>query len=377
MKPQDILKVLDLAHEARKAGRVFNPMFAGDAGLGKSQICQEWVALKQKDNPKFGFIDLRLAYLEAPDLIGLVQITGDKDTANSLRTSHILPEMWPQEGTEGLLLIEEPNRANTSVLNAMMQLLTDRKVHNYKLPEGWVIAACINPDNSNYEVNSMDTALRDRFEIYDIKYDNKTFIEFVKDKNWHQNVQNFLSAGTWVFKSPDELGTEGKYISPRTWSKLNAAELSGLQKDQDLHYETVTSILGQHVGKEYFKFTFDNRPVTADDLLNKATYKEAIKRLKQYSDPDNYKGDLVAVTVKSVLDAYPDKVQDEKLAVEVATIIPADQAVDLLRNFVTKSEGKFSLMDHMVKNNPDLAKALKAGLRGDKTEMEAKAKKGK
>ena len=38
MKPSNIFAVLDLAYEARKQGRTLNPIFTGEAGLGKSEI---------------------------------------------------------------------------------------------------------------------------------------------------------------------------------------------------------------------------------------------------------------------------------------------------------------------------------------------------
>ena len=64
MKPNRITAMLDLAMAARKQGSIFNPCFEGEAGLGKSEIAQAWVAKQRLRNPEFGFIDLRIAYLE-------------------------------------------------------------------------------------------------------------------------------------------------------------------------------------------------------------------------------------------------------------------------------------------------------------------------
>lgn len=70
MRASDIPNILNLALRARENGLVFNPMFRGEAGLGKSQVVQQWVEEQQKKDPTFGFVDLRIAYMEAPDLIG-------------------------------------------------------------------------------------------------------------------------------------------------------------------------------------------------------------------------------------------------------------------------------------------------------------------
>jgi len=62
MKPSRIDEIMDLAYEARKIGQIWNPIFIGEAGLGKSQIVQQWVDKKKKVNPSFGFLDQRIAY---------------------------------------------------------------------------------------------------------------------------------------------------------------------------------------------------------------------------------------------------------------------------------------------------------------------------
>lgn len=353
VKPTNIFEILDLAKVARMQGRKFTPLFSGDAGLGKSEICQQWVAQRREENPNFGFIDLRLAYMEAPDFIGLPKIVGEN------RTSHILPEFWPTEG-EGLLLLEEPNRANSSVMNCMMQLLTDRKVHNYQLPEGWVIAACINPEDSKYDVNSMDIALKDRFEIYPVGYDFKTFLGYVKGNDWHQDLVSFLQAGVWVHKSPDELGDDGHYISPRTFSKLNTALKAGVENMPSIYYNTILGLLGKNVGREYYKFVSENRPVLAQDFVDND--KDAFKRLEKICEKEGYRGDLIEIVISSLADAYETSIDDE-IILKVVKVIPKDQAVNLLRSCVLKSKQKKDL-GHFIKLDPTLKTTLKEALRG-------------
>lgn len=371
MKPTDITKVLDLALLAREQKRTFNPLFAGDAGIGKSEICQAWVKKQQEKDPSFGFLDLRLAYLEGPDFIGLPEKVVEAD--GKRRTTTILPDFWPREGTRGLMLIEEPNRANSSVMNCLMQVLTDRKVHNYKVPDGWVIAGAINPDNANYDVNSMDIALRNRFVIYNVEYDQKTFLGFMKSNNWHPSLVSFVESGIFQYKRPDEISENGMYISPRTFSQLNTAEQSGLAEDSDLHYQTSMAILGNAVGREYYKFRFENTPVLAQDLIKNK--KAALKKLKGYSG-DNYNGDLIAATINSLVEAYPEKI-DDAILIEVAKIIPKDQSVALLKTCVTKTgnlygDGKFKKLSDFIAVDPELKEALTGTLRKGKTE---KAKK--
>lgn len=367
MKPSNIFAVLDLAREARSQGRTINPIFTGEAGLGKSEITQAWVKKQRETNKNFGFLDLRIAYMEAPDLIGFP--SEGKDGTGRARTMHLLPEFWPTEG-EGLILLEEPNRGTTGVMNCLMQLLTDFKVHNYELPKGWMIAACINPDSSEYDVNTMDAALKDRFVEFEVEYDPMTFIDFMAEKDWHESIQLFVGAGLWTYKDTKQIGKDGKYISPRTWSKVNAAEKAGVNKSRALHRLTVCSILGKDIGNEYHKYCYDSAPVTASDLLKDKG--AAMKRLKAQSDPSTYQGDMIAATVESIeknygglkKDCKADQI-DEDLMAEVAKTIPSDHAVNLIKACGYKqSKGQITnFFKDFTRRHPELVQVLKDNIK--------------
>jgi len=351
MRPDRIPEVLNLAWEARQMNLTMTPNFVGEAGLGKSQIVQQWVETmneKYKDEGGFGFIDLRLAYYEGPDFVGYPYEYDDENKVK--RMGHALPHFWPTSG-RGLIFLEEPNRGNTMVMNCLMQLLTDRKVGpEYKVPDGWMIAGAMNPEGAKYDTNTMDAALADRFEFMNIDYEFNSFIHHVESTDWHDKLQIYLKSGAWVYKTPDAIGKDGKYISPRTWSKVNAAELAGASdgpRKQQLHRILCQAILGKHVGNEYWKSCWDDAPVIAKDLID-SPKKSLAKLKKQSNSGDSYAGDKVAVTVDSIVENYggyydgrkkPDgsdfpavdgKV-DEETMVAVAKIIPSDQAVNLIK----------------------------------------------
>jgi hypothetical protein len=377
MKPSRIIDTLVLAYKAGQQGNQFNPLYSGDAGLGKSDLAKEFVKIMRtkgfpdhniKANPNYGFLDLRCAYLEAPDFLGFPE--SEKDAQGLRRTVHNLPEFWPTDmESEGLILFEEPNRGTTGVMNCLMQILTDNKVHKYTLPKGWIKAACINPDTAEYDVNAMDAALKNRFEEYEIEYDPISFMEYIEAKNWNASIQMFISSGTWIYRSTDQIGSEGKYISPRTWSKVNAAEMAGVRDDRRLHSETMRSILGKDIGNEYHKFCYDEAPVTHKDLLEDK--KKAFKRLEGQSSVDNYKGDMIAVTVESIILNYSCTIKDtdgkvgEDTMAEVAKIIPSDQAINLIKGCGFKqSKGAITtFFRDFVKRHPELKEVLKQNIK--------------
>ena len=384
MKPSKIPEILDLAFEARNLGLIWNPMFVGEAGLGKSEIIRQWVKKKRETIPDFGFVDFRLAYYEGPDFIGYpTEVTIE----NVLRMVHALPEMWPTKG-QGLILFEEPNRGNTMVMNCLMQILTDREVGTkYKLPPGWMLAGAMNPEGSKYDVNSIDTALADRFEFFDIDYDANSFLTHVEEDNWHPKVQTFLKSGIWQYKPSDAVAKDGKYISPRTWSKLNAAECAGGSDSphkQAMHMTICQSILGKHVGNEYWKTCWDDAPVLAADILRDKD--KAINKIKNDSKKGNtYAGDKINMTIESIITSYggwfdgrkkPDGSDfpheegtiDELTMVAIAEVIPADQAVNLIKGCGAKAyKGQIStFLRDFQKRHPSCMTILKDGIKLDR-----------
>lgn len=356
IKPSQITEVLDLAKKIVDKGGKFNPCFSGDAGLGKSEICQQWAKSQGKD---FGLIDLRLAYMERPDVLGMPSMV----TLNGVEmTIHALPEFLPREG-QGLLLLEEPNRADESVTNGLMQLLTDRKIHKYSLPQGWLIAACIN-EGVNYSVNTMDFALRNRFEMFEVKYNQKDFVSYMREVGYDSKIVAFVESGIWVYKAVDEIGDDGHYISPRSFYKLNKAEIEGEVSQTSIYHEAICAVLGQAVGNDYYKFINEVKPVLFKDIVKDK--KGALKKLKEYADSKDYKADLVSVTVDSVLGAFKKKECSPDLLSDIVSIIDPDQAVNLIMNAFDEEEDPENLEKFMKKNESlraSLKKRISKGLK--------------
>lgn len=354
MKPSEIFSILDLARQARKNGHNFNPLFVGPPGIGKSEIVQQWC---NKNN--LPFIDLRAAYLEAPDLIGFPTL---EKVNGKTRTVHGTPEFWPDSGA-GVILLEEPNRGTNAVMNTFMQLLTDRKVHMYALPEDWIIVGCINPESEEFDVNTMDPALKNRFEEFRVEYDANTFIKFMKSSDWDERIINFVRSGFWNFVTPEQVAANpgAKYISPRSFSKLNAAMKANLMDHDELIQMTVLeSILGKNYGMQFFNFVCKEAPVFVKDLLE--DHKAAIGRLHRFAQPNDYKSGHISMFVEDVKRNHT-LINDDLLA-EVLLILPSDQSVFLLRELShIRNLKPNALLDKMCNEYKAVKKYLQSNLK--------------
>ncbi len=338
IKPSQIFTVLTAAKKIKEAGGKYVPCFSGDSGIGKSEIHQAWA---RQQGPDFGFIDIRLAYMEGPDMVGMpsaveVVVNGKK----TLTTMHALPDFLPKDGS-GLLMFEEPNRAHESVMQTMMQILTDYRIHNWILPQGWIISMAINPEGQ-YNVNTLDPAMKNRLSIFDVKFNQNEFVEFTKEAGFNKQLIAFLESGLWQYKTVQEVG-EGIYIASRSWSKVNDL-MNIVTPEGPLFFEMVTSVLGPAVAADYHKFLNEIRPILLEDFLRDE--KDAFARLTKVVSSPNYTGDLTSSTVNSLIDAYKEKKCENSLILKVAAIIEQDQALNLVQSTladVTPEELKESM----------------------------------
>jgi hypothetical protein len=185
--------VLELAYRARRA-----VLLEGPTGIGKSEIVRAVAA-------RLGIatIVLDLSLLEPPDLVGMPVISEG-------RTRYALPQALPTEGA-GILMLEELNRAERYIQQPALQLLTARTLHEYALPAGWVCFAAINPETADYQVTSLDKALRARFLELSVCASRASWLAWAQLHGVHPGVVALAQAHERIFEE----------IPPRTWTYVS------------------------------------------------------------------------------------------------------------------------------------------------------------
>ena len=103
-------------------------MIWGPPGIGKSSIVSE-----SCESNKLSFIDLRLSQLAPTDLRGL-------PVPRENNCAWLSPEFLPTEG-KGVLFLDEINLAPPAMQGVAQQLILDRRVGSYELPDGWFVWA--------------------------------------------------------------------------------------------------------------------------------------------------------------------------------------------------------------------------------------------
>lgn len=191
---------------------------------------------------------------------------------------------------EGILFLDEWNRAEKSTIKAFFTLLEDRKVHGVQLvPDGVQIVAAMNPSNAAYSVNEAekDHAFRRRLVFVALTVNPGAWLNYA-DGRFHNLVVDFVKA------MPDalydtRLRDAGKaFPCPATWEKVSLL----LQRNEELNldlnsegvYLSVCGIIGESAGSEFAEYVKNNDVVIAPmDLLKnyneKSKLRTKVKRL--------------------------------------------------------------------------------------------------
>ncbi|MBD1864807.1 MULTISPECIES: AAA family ATPase [Trichocoleus] len=189
-------------------------MIWGTPGIGKSSIVEQLT----RDHA-INFVDVRLSQLAPTDLRGL-------PVAEDGISKWYPPEFLPREG-KGILFLDELNMAPPVMQGVAQQLILDRRVGSYTVPEGWFVWAAGNRKEDRAAVFDMPTPLANRFLHLQVEPDFDSFKAYALETGVHEQIIAFLSFRPALLHKLDP--QQPAWCSPRSWvmaSALHAADLS-------------------------------------------------------------------------------------------------------------------------------------------------------
>ncbi len=190
-------------------------MIWGPPGIGKSSIVEQTATRN-----KIGFIDLRLSQLAPTDLRGLP--VADKVSGSS---RWFPPEFLPRKG-KGILFLDEINMAPPTMQGMAQQLILDRKVGSYVVPDGWFIWAAGNRKEDRATVFEMPAPLGNRFIHLDVSPDLDSFKAYAAQAGLHEQIAAFVTFRPALLHKME--AQQPAWPSPRSWTMANALHNVGL-----------------------------------------------------------------------------------------------------------------------------------------------------
>lgn len=274
----------------------------GESGIGKSAIVKQVAR-----DLKIGCVDLRLATQEPGDLIGIPRASGD-------RTVWLKPHWFPEEGTRGILFLDEINRAPVEVRQAVFQLLTDWRLHEHVLPQGWSIALAMNPDGkSGYQVEMLDPAMLNRMLQVQVDLSVDEWLAWAHKTKIHKAVLGFIGAHKTLLHKVKE---QGAFPSPRTWQYV-AQLLEFAEVEETCMTEVISGLVGSEAATSFAVWMKKNyeKPVTAEEILTEYSKDLAQKVRDQTRSQNNITASDLAAALTAKHQQSKKLTKDERTSV--------------------------------------------------------------
>jgi hypothetical protein len=220
------------------------PVFIhGSPGIGKSYIVAD---IAEKKNLEL--VDVRLSQMDPVDLRGVPSIKGDQ-------TVWMPPVFFPKDpDSHGILFLDELNSAPPSVQAAIYQLVLNRKMGEYELPENWRILCAGNRVSDRGVVFRLPTPLANRMVHLHVQARFEDFKLFAIKGDLHPFIIGFLG-----FR-PDLLSTEPvveddanpAFATPRSYHMLSNI----LKKSEDMNKiaPIIYGTIGYSAGIEFTSY---------------------------------------------------------------------------------------------------------------------------
>ncbi len=236
MKAKNLTKIINKMSEEKIPTFIW-----GAPGVGKSSIVKQ-VALKKN----IGFIDLRLALMDPTDLKGIPFYDAKEHSA-----LWAPPAFLPRDG-EGILFLDELNSAAPSVQASAYQLILDRQVGEYKLPDGWSIIAAGNRESDRGVTYKMPSPLANRFVHFELEVSVEDWKVWAYEHEVCESIIAYISYKEEHLFTFDAKRDAKSFATPRSWEyvdKILKAEI-----DQELILESISGAVGREVAVGFLSF---------------------------------------------------------------------------------------------------------------------------
>jgi hypothetical protein len=215
------------------------PVFLwGPPGIGKSELVEEMT----RDMNGY-MIDLRLSQMEPTDLRGIPFYNKDTGTMDWAPPIDLPTEELANQYPVVVLFLDECNSGAPSVMAAAYQLVLNRRIGNYRLPDNVVIVAAGNRESDKGVTYRMPMPLSNRFVHFEMKVDYESWLDWAVENKIHKDVVGYISFAKQDLYDFDSKSSSRAFATPRSWTFVS--ELLEGNPDE----KTTTNLVAGAVGE--------------------------------------------------------------------------------------------------------------------------------
>jgi hypothetical protein len=224
----------------RRAFKAKRPIFLwGPPGIGKSDIVKQL-----GEELEAHVIDIRLSLWEPTDIKGIPFFDANNGTMSWAPPLELPNEALAAKHKQIILFMDEMNSAAPAVQAAAYQLVLNRRVGTYKLPDNVLIVAAGNREADKGVTYRMPAPLANRFVHMEMTVDWDDYFGWAVDNKIHKDVVGFLTFSKKDLYDFDPKSSSKAFATPRSWSFV-----SELLFDDDEDESTLTDLVSGAVGE--------------------------------------------------------------------------------------------------------------------------------
>jgi len=222
------------------------PIFLwGPPGIGKSDI----VAQITDSLPNSHLIDIRLSLWEPTDIKGIPYFDSNSGTMVWGAPSELPSQELAAQYDNIVLFLDEMNSAAPSVQAAAYQLILNRKVGTYKLPDNVMIVAAGNREADKGVTYRMPAPLANRFVHLEMGVNFDDWFNWAVDNRINTDVVGFLQFSKGDLYDFDPKGSSRSFATPRSWSFVSELLDDGL--DEGTTTDLVSGAVGEGLAVKF------------------------------------------------------------------------------------------------------------------------------
>ena len=211
----------------------------GPPGIGKSDI----VAQITNSFSNSHLIDIRLSLWEPTDIKGIPYFDSNSGTMVWGAPSELPTQEMAEKYDNIVLFLDEMNSAAPSVQAAAYQLILNRRVGTYKLPDNVMIVAAGNREADKGVTYRMPAPLANRFVHLELAVNFDDWFQWAVDNRINNDVVGYLSFSKKDLYDFDPKSPSRSFATPRSWSFVSELLDDGLDET------TTTDLVAGAVGE--------------------------------------------------------------------------------------------------------------------------------
>lgn len=230
----------------RHAFKKQRPLFIwGPPGIGKSDLVHQL----GDEMENCHVIDVRLSLWEPTDIKGIPYFNSNDNTMSWAPPVELPNADLASQHKTIILFLDEMNSAPPSVQAAAYQLILNRKVGTYALPDNVIIVAAGNREADKGVTYRMPAPLANRFVHMELRVDFEDWFNWAVENKIHRDVVGYISFAKQDLYDFDPKTASRSFATPRSWSFVS--ELLDDEISEATLADLVSGAVGEGTGVKF------------------------------------------------------------------------------------------------------------------------------